>query len=73
MYENEKKNIISLEAKKNSLIIMNAKSIHCRGIFSKEGIRKTIFIDFRFLNTLLNIFLYISSDKNENRLKNLFY
>ena len=56
LYENEKKNIISLEAKKNSLIIMNAKSIHCRGIFSTEGIRKTIFIDFRFLNTLLNIF-----------------
>ena len=48
------KNIISLGGKKNSLIIMNAKGMHRRGLFYKETTRSALFIDFRFLHTLGN-------------------
>ena len=55
LYKKDLKNLKSLEGKKNTLIIMNSKSLHSRGIFEKP--RKTLFIDFRFLNSILNIFL----------------
>ena len=46
--------INSVEGKKNSLIIMNAKGFHRRGLFYEDTIRSTIFIDFRYLHTLGN-------------------
>lgn len=46
--------IISVEGKKNSLIIMNAKGFHRRGLFYEDTIRSTIFVDFRYLHTLGN-------------------
>ena len=55
LYSKELKNIISVSGSKNTLIIMNAKTLHSRGIFKEPGYRKTLFIDYRFLNSPLNI------------------
>ena len=46
--------IMSVEGKKNSLIIMNAKGFHRRGLFHEDTRRSTVFIDFRYLHTLGN-------------------
>jgi len=47
--------IQSVDGKANSLIIMNAKGLHRRGIFREKGIRKTLFIDFRQFHSIFNI------------------
>jgi hypothetical protein len=60
LYSKELKNIISVSGLKNTLIIMNAKTLHSRGIFKEPGYRKTLFIDYRFLNSPLNILLNIT-------------
>jgi hypothetical protein len=56
-YEQVYKNLNkqSLEAKENSLIIMNASGLHQRGKFNMEGERKTLFIDFRYFHSLYNL------------------
>ena len=47
-------NLVSIEGKKNSLIVMNAKGMHRRGLFYKDTVRSTIFVDYRFLHSLGN-------------------
>lgn len=53
VYKNIKKK--DLEAKANTLIIMNAKGLHQRGKFYSKGERKTLFIDFRYFHSLYNL------------------
>ena len=65
LYKKDLKNLKSLEGKKNTLIIMNSKSLHSRGIFECPGLRKTLFIDFRFLNSILNIFSLYKLKKSD--------
>lgn len=68
LYSKEIYNLKSLEGTKNTLIIMNSKSLHSRGIFKEPGSRKTLFIDYRFLNTPLNLFsLYKFRNKIEKK------
>jgi hypothetical protein len=47
--------IKSVNGQANSLIIMNAKGLHRRGIFKVKGARKTLFIDFRHFHSLFNL------------------
>lgn len=54
MVKKDLSNIVSIEGKRNSLIIMNAKGMHRRGLFFKDSIRRTLFVDFRYLHTLGN-------------------
>ena len=72
LYKKDLKNLKSLEGKKNTLIIMNSKSLHSRGI-RESGLKKTLFIDFRFLNSILNIFSLYKLKKVINKFKKIYF
>ncbi len=52
---NNKQDEISVKAKENSLIIMNASGLHKRGVFNRKGFRETIFADFRHFHSIYNL------------------
>lgn len=54
-FNNKKKTPISLNGTANTLIIMNARGLHRRGFFLKKGIRSTLFVDYRYLHSPINI------------------
>ena len=58
--------IKSINCKANSLIIMNAKGLHRRGVFKNKGSRKTLFIDFRQFHSLFNLFSFFTSKKSNH-------
>lgn len=68
LYKNEINNLRSLEGEENTLIIMNSKSLHSRGIFKEPGKRKTLFVDYRFLNSPMNLFSLYKFNSKINKI-----